>query len=120
MWCASRMVRACTGWSPSEAERYLRPGSYGSPRGADYSEVIARGIDWVLRCQLQECGLVTQHLAELACRGVEGEPLPVPPCAGTTPCFSTVNVLSFKSVVKKALSFRTFGEEGQYYPRRER
>jgi len=50
--------------------------------GADYGEVIARGVDWVLRCRLQEgsfdpppyeCGLVTQHLVELALRGVEVE-----------------------------------------------
>ncbi len=50
--------------------------------GVDYSEIIARGVDWVLRCRLQkegfdpppqECSLVTQHLAELAYRGVEAE-----------------------------------------------
>jgi len=50
--------------------------------GVDYGEIIARGVDWVIRCRLkegdfdpppQECGLVTQHLAELAYRGVEVE-----------------------------------------------
>ncbi|RKY70750.1 MAG: hypothetical protein DRQ24_08660, partial [Candidatus Latescibacterota bacterium] len=49
---------------------------------ADYGEVVARGVDWVLRCRLREwgldpppheCGLVTQHMAELAYRGVEVE-----------------------------------------------
>ena len=48
--------------------------------GVDYSEVIARGLDWVLRCRLQEigfdpppqeCGLATQNLAELAYNGVD-------------------------------------------------
>jgi len=57
--------------------------------GIDYGEIIAKGIDWVLRCKLQEisfdpppqeCGEVTRHIAELAYNdvNVEGKRAEIP------------------------------------------